>query len=149
MLLNVPKRSQMVPMVLKGSKSSRSCLTQSKRVTIIAGHTNCSQIQSHFQNKILKMEIFKGRTRCKQHNSGYCKFADKFKLRHFHTICRKSNCRLKTCENRHSKLCKYKTECRRRTSCLYRHVDEGVILNTGKDLKVQNITLMTELKEFF
>ena len=95
------------------------------------------------------MEDPKGKTRCKFYNSGYCKFADKCKFRHFKTICSESKCRSNTCTNRHPKLCRFKDEFRRRTSCLYIHVDNDITSNTEKELELQNFTLRTEFKELY
>ena len=68
---------------------------------------------------------------CKYYNTGYCKYANRCKFKHPKTNCPKASCSNKSCQNRHPKPCRYKDQCRRKTSCLYRHSKEE------KDSKVE------------
>ena len=60
--------------------------------------------------------------KCKYHNSGYCKFGDHCRKRHYKQICQKSNCR-NDCQARHPVLCKYGQDCKfsKKGICAYKH----------------------------
>ena len=60
---------------------------------------------------------------CKYYNKGFCKFKGECNSYHPIIICSKRGCREKTCPNRHPRKCRYKYQCRRRSTCLYSHVD--------------------------
>ena len=93
------------------------------------------------------MQDPKVKTRCKFYNCGFCKFGDKCRFAHFPTICLKTKWKIKTCRNRHPKYCKYKEECRRRTTCLYRHVQIKNNPDHNKLLEDENESLRTQIKE--
>ena len=60
--------------------------------------------------------------KCKYHNSGYCKFGDHCRKRHYKQICQKFNCR-NDCQARHPVLCKYGQNCKfsKKGICAYKH----------------------------
>ena len=60
--------------------------------------------------------------RCKFNNSGYCKYGNQCKERHFDKICSNSKCK-KVCNARHPKICKYEQNCKflRQGNCAYKH----------------------------
>ena len=62
---------------------------------------------------------------CKYYNTGFCKFKDECNSYHLTNICPKKGCRDKACPNRHPKKCRYKDQCRRRSTCLYCHDDKS------------------------
>ena len=71
-------------------------------------------------------------TTCKYYNTGFCKFRDVCHYLLSTIICSNISCRDRKCLKRHPKLCRYKENCRRRTTCLYKH-DE----NEGKYIKLE------------
>ena len=62
--------------------------------------------------------------KCKFYNTGFYRYKDECLFIHHKTICIVKACRDKKCMDRHPKQCRYEDQCRRRTSCLYRH-EEG------------------------
>ena len=93
------------------------------------------------------MEDPRVKTRCKFYNCGFCKFGDKCRFAHFPTMCIKTNCKNKTCRNRHPKYCRYMEECRRRTTCLYRHGQVNNNPDHSKVLEDKNEALRTQVNE--
>ena len=67
----------------------------------------------------------KVKARCKYYNSGFCKFGNNCRFSHPETVCSRPSCRDKTCDNRHPKWCRYGDQCRRKTSCLYKHEESN------------------------
>ena len=59
--------------------------------------------------------------RCKYHNSGFCKKGGSCKFAHPTGLCLKLQCQDKGCQFRHPRACRYRTQCRRRLSCMYKH----------------------------
>ena len=59
--------------------------------------------------------------KCKFFNSGFCRYKDECFFIHPKTICIDKTCKDKNCVDRHPKQCRYEDQCRRRTSCLYKH----------------------------
>ena len=59
--------------------------------------------------------------KCKYYNSGFGKNRDGCKYIYNPGICLELKCKDKKCLKRHPKACCFKTECRRRSSCLYKH----------------------------
>ena len=58
---------------------------------------------------------------CKYFNSGYCKFKGDCKYTHPKVNCAQIECKNKRCHKRHPKKCRYGDNCRRKSSCLYKH----------------------------
>ena len=61
--------------------------------------------------------------RCKFHNSGFCKFRDHCRKRHFSSVCQVPNCS-QDCEGRHPRLCKLESSCKfyKKGICAYKHI---------------------------
>ena len=68
-----------------------------------------------------KMNADKRQTVCKFYNSGYCKFKGDCKNTHPKLNCALIECKNKRCCKRHPKKCRYGDNCRRKSSCLYKH----------------------------
>ena len=66
---------------------------------------------------------------CSHHNTWYCKFRDQCRYQHFSTVCNKSVCKDKKCQNRHPKTCRNGESCRFHAlkACAYNHSIETVI----------------------
>ena len=88
--------------------------------------------------------------RCKYHNSGFCRYGNVCKFFHATLICRTDNCRERKCPSRHPKECRYKSNCRRKTYCLYKHDNDRLEINdfSAKYRKVEayNNTLISEIE---
>ena len=103
---------------------------------------------------------------CKYNNIGFCKFEDNCKYVHYVTNCSKQQCKTKSCQKRHPKICRYRNKCKRINSCKYLHQEnqiltlkikeekEQLILETNKlrseieNLKLQNITLEEQIHKY-
>ena len=79
---------------------------------------------------------------CQFNNVGYCKFGTLCQKKHSNKIFELlDECREKSCEKRHPKLCRYYSErrrCRFRENCAYTHKDE-------EDIKTKVIGQITSL----
>ena len=61
---------------------------------------------------------------CKHYQTGYCKFKEHCQKHHVKDICETENCKSKTCNYRHPKVCKYLTAhntCKFGEHCAYQH----------------------------
>merc|ERR1712240_341975 len=60
---------------------------------------------------------------CLYNNTGYCKFKDHCRYKHYKTICEKSICRDIECKKRHPRTCRYGKNCKFNTqnACAYKH----------------------------
>ena len=81
--------------------------------------------------------------KCKYFNSGFCKFQSDCRFSHNENICTVINCKDKNCPNRHPKACRYREQCRRKTTCVYRH-DENKLAEYEK-LQSENKVLKKEI----
>ena len=104
------------------------------------------------------VENFKHTTspKCKFNDSGYCKFGNYCRKRHFLEICPKLNCKINTCKARHPKLCKHEENCKffKQGICAYKHVtlakhDEQLKgLKSEIDiLKSENMALIDKIRK--
>ena len=61
--------------------------------------------------------------KCKFNDSGYCKFGNRCRKRHFIKICTIFKCKTSNCKARHPKLCKHEENCKffKHGICAYRH----------------------------
>ena len=94
------------------------------------------------------MAELESQTICKYYNSGFCKFKSDCKSYHSQINCTKYSCKDKTCTNRHPKKCRYKDQCRRRSTCLYSHEErsdcETISLVKENDFLKSEIALLKE-----
>ena len=87
---------------------------------------------------------------CKYYNTGFCKFKAQCTSYHPTNICPKTGCRDKACPNRHPKKCRYKDQCRRRSTCLYCHdktfsQDEDSVVTEFNVLKAEVKKLVKDI----
>ena len=76
--------------------------------------------------------------KCSYYNKGYCKFTRKEGgCRNFHpkNICKKLNCKDKSCEERHPKPCRFDDCCRFQTRCQYNHERQAANHNHSEEVK--------------
>ena len=61
--------------------------------------------------------------KCKFHNTGYCKFGETCRKRHYSKVCHQFRCK-EDCPARHPKLCKMEINCRffKKGICAYKHI---------------------------
>ena len=79
------------------------------------------------------------KVRCKYYNSGFCRYGKICKFFHPTSVCLKDTCRDKDCPSRHPRQCRYRKNCKRKATCMYKHFN-NVTKNTttnAKYLKVE------------
>ena len=86
----------------------------------------------------MKMENELKHTRnlkCKFYNSGYCKFGETCRKRHYSEVCQVSNCG-GDCQARHPRMCKMESNCRFFKSgiCAFKHL---IHIRGDKNLKIE------------
>ena len=61
--------------------------------------------------------------KCPYNDSGFCKFGEECRKKHFKDICLKPKCS-KNCEGRHPKTCKFESKCNlfKKNVCAFKHV---------------------------
>ena len=94
--------------------------------------------------------------KCMFNDSGYCKFGNKCRKRHFIKICTIFKCKTSNCKARHPKLCKHEKNCKffKQGICAYRHEtldkhdDKFKALESEiKILKNENTVLKHKIRE--
>ena len=85
--------------------------------------------------------------RCKFHNSGFCKFREQCRKRHFSSVCQVPNCS-QDCQARHPRLCKLESYCKfwKKGICAYKHItptNDNKLEDLEKELK----SLKNEVKD--
>ena len=86
--------------------------------------------------------------KCKFHNSGYCKFQEQCRKRHFSAICQITNCK-QDCQARHPRLCKMESNCKffKKGVCAYKHVDAFTYDSKIEDLEKELKCLRNQIKD--
>ena len=97
-----------------------------------------------------KMAEPKNKIRCRYFNTGFCKFEGKCRFFHAKAVCPQKVCKELKCQDRHPKLCRYKERCKRKSSCLYRHLigkaeNEQINVEYEKVLE-ENKNLISEIE---
>ena len=85
--------------------------------------------------------------RCKFHNSGFCKFREQCRKRHFSSVCQVPNCN-QDCQARHPRLYKLEINCKfwKKGICAYKHItptNDNKLEDLEKELK----SLKNEIKD--
>ena len=82
--------------------------------------------------------------KCKFHDTGYCKFRDHCRKRHFSDFCLLSNCK-ENCKARHPRLCRMENKCKffKKGVCAYKHVT----LANDDGIKKENQHLKEKIRE--
>ena len=88
-----------------------------------------------FQNKMPEMNL-----KCKYHNSGYCKYQSKCLYFHPSEECDKK-CEQKKCMKRHIKPCRYKTTCKHKEKCAYKHTEPKTVITKSDTIAVLEKTV--------
>ena len=88
---------------------------------------------------------------CKFNNTGYCKFGEKCRRRHFTRICQEFNCN-QDCQGRHPRLCRMEESCRffKNGNCAYKHVsptNDNDIIKDVENLKSEIVELKKVLEQ--
>ena len=91
--------------------------------------------------------------RCKFYNSGFCKFREQCRERHFSSVCQVPNCN-QDCQARHPRLCKLESYCKffQKGICAYKHVistNDNKLEDLEKELnclrkEIQNLYMNSE-----
>ena len=89
--------------------------------------------------------------KCKFNNTGYCKFGEKCRRRHFSHICQIENCN-QNCQSRHPRLCRMESNCRffKKGICAYKHIhpdNHGKVSNELDTLKKEIIVITKVLEQ--
>ena len=85
------------------------------------------------KKNLFQIKMAEEREKCKYFNSGYFKYKTKCRYLHPKEEC-KDNCTLKSCMKRHVKTCKFRSNCRHKEKCAYKHfTDKNKINIDGKD----------------
>ena len=84
---------------------------------------------------------------CLHNNTGYCKFNDRCRYKHYNTICEKRICRDIECKMRHPRTCKNGKNCKFNThnACAYKHEIDN--LTDNEETKKLNDKIETIEKE--
>ena len=86
-------------------------MTEAKQKEVISPISSAHQTKNLFQNKMTETK-----QKCKDFNSGYCKYKNRCTFAHPIEECEKS-CSNKNCTKRHRKLCRYGQRCRHKDKC--------------------------------
>ena len=94
--------------------------------------------------------------RCKFYNSGFCKFREQCRERHFSSVCQVPNCN-QDCQAKHPRLCKLESYCKfcKKGICAYKHViptNDNKLEDLVKKLnclrkEIQNLTEQNKQKQ--
>jgi hypothetical protein len=86
--------------------------------------------------------------KCKHNDSGYCKYGEECRKRHFKTLCSTANCD-RNCQGRHPRECRNGGNCKffSKNICAYKHVTLADDCDEVKALKIKLKTLENEKAE--
>ena len=92
------------------------------------------------------------KVQCIHNNTGFCKFGDQCKFKHFYRICHKNICRNPNCKKRHPKICRFGARCKfnSRNACAYKHANENyekTFLSKIRVLKEENKVLENNISD--